>query len=416
MALNSFQRADSLAALATDRVKAFRESFQQQMPKIETFLHDNPNAYIHFDFCGSCWHELEEVQVLNTGLLNTFFDNTKHGYIARAFLYKTLGTGTGNTPNFQEEGRYKTRLFIDKEQALDLIYGVNFASRSTFRVRDVKVVVLPRGEGLTAKQIERFFDRSSINGSEVDAEAEVQDEVEKQEQQTDAEGTEALFAMLADDPQTRSIAQFDFVFSIAGGTKADIDLVELAGLERSKLSQIRDRIEKIRQRTEKEREAYLLRLYGKPPKKPLDRLSITRSFLNILSNKTSKEKKYQSHLYKVLPSNLYGRSYYYDAILLSAFIERTEANIRSDAENFNLLKFDFYFLTRVQDYEGERLVEIQKSPSYRIGLLLGRLARGLRTKINSFNKNYAGLLSRRIGTLNDVMSLQNEFNQKTHHA
>lgn len=57
-------------------------------------------------------------------------------------------------------------------------------------------------------------------------------------------------------------------------------------------------------------------------------------------------------------------------------------------------------------------MKIQNSPSYRVGLLLGRLARGLRTKINSFDKNYAGLLSRRIGTMNDVISLQNEFNQK----
>ena len=216
--------------------------------------------------------------------------------------------------------------------------------------------------------------------------------------------------MLADDPQTR-IAQFDFVFSISGGTKADIDLIELAGLERSKLTQIRDRIAKIKNSVEAEREAFLLRLYGKPPKKPLDRLSVTRSFLNILSNKTSKEKKYQSHLYKVLPQ-IYTESYFHDPILLSAFIERTEANIRSDAENFNLLKFDFYFLTRIQNYKGDHLVEIQKSPSYQLGLLLGSMARGLRTKINSFDKNYAGLLSRRIGTLDDVIGLQNEFNQK----
>ena len=157
MALNSFQRANGISALATDRVKSFRESFQRQMPQIEVFLRDNSNVYIHFDFCGNCWHELDEVRVLNEGLLNTFFDHTAHGYTARAFLYKTLATGIGNTPGFQEEGRRKTRLFQNAEQALDLIYGVNFASRSAFRVRDVKVVVLAAWRGTDSKANRTLF-------------------------------------------------------------------------------------------------------------------------------------------------------------------------------------------------------------------------------------------------------------------
>lgn len=410
-AVNSFQRAEKVIVLATKRVEIFREAFRQQMRCIETFLRVNPNVYVHFDFCGYCWHELEEMEILNTSLLNTFFDQISGGYIARAFLYKTLAIGNSNTPNFQEQGRHKIRLFTSREQALDLIYGIGFASRSVLRVRDMSLTVLPRGEGLTAGQIERFFNHLSTGESELDAEAEVQHEVEQKDQPVCAEDVDPLFAMLADHRKTRSFAQFDFVFSIAGGMKADIDLIELSGLERSSLLQIRDRIETIRRSVENDREALQFRLYGKPPKKPLAPIRVTRSFLNILSNKTSKEKKYQSHLYKVLPQ-IYTETYYRDPVLLPAFIERIQANIRNGTENFNLLKFDFYFLTRLQNNQGEHFVEIENRPSYRVGLLLGRMARGLRPKINSFDKNYAGLLSRRIGTLNDVISLQNEFNQK----
>ena len=54
----------------------------------------------------------------------------------------------------------------------------------------------------------------------------------------------------------------------------------------------------------------------------------------------------------------------------------------------------------------------ENSPSYKIGLSLGIMARPLRRKINSFDKNYAGLLSRRITTIADVKALANEINQK----
>ena len=57
-------------------------------------------------------------------------------------------------------------------------------------------------------------------------------------------------------------------------------------------------------------------------------------------------------------------------------------------------------------------MNIQTSLSYQIGKLLGTMARPLRSKINSFDKNYAGLISRRVTTLEDVITLHGELNQK----
>jgi len=106
--------------------------------------------------------------------------------------------------------------------------------------------------------------------------------------------------------------------------------------------------------------------------------------------------------------------------LLPAFIEKTEFNLRNDAPNYHFLRFDFIFLTKLLNDKGdglmgEKLADLQGSPSYRIGLLLGKLARqfsGSNSPIKSFEKNYVGLLSRRITTWMDVVKLSNELNQK----
>ena len=57
-------------------------------------------------------------------------------------------------------------------------------------------------------------------------------------------------------------------------------------------------------------------------------------------------------------------------------------------------------------------MEIQKSESYQIGLLLGGLAKNLTLEINSFEKNYVGNLTRRISTFPDFIKLKNEIEQK----
>jgi len=57
-------------------------------------------------------------------------------------------------------------------------------------------------------------------------------------------------------------------------------------------------------------------------------------------------------------------------------------------------------------------MEITSSESYQIGLMLGSLARNLSQEINSFEKNYVGNLTRRIGILSDFIKLKNEIEQK----
>ena len=57
-------------------------------------------------------------------------------------------------------------------------------------------------------------------------------------------------------------------------------------------------------------------------------------------------------------------------------------------------------------------MEITTSESYQIGFMLGGMAKNLSQEINSFEKNYVGNLTRRVGTLFDFIKLKNEIEQK----
>ncbi|MDR3708829.1 MAG: hypothetical protein P4L33_11035 [Capsulimonadaceae bacterium] len=413
MALNSFQRAEDTLALDTERVRTFRASFRSQLNDIEEFLRANRHVYLHFDFDGKGWHELEELDLLNESILSTFFHATEHGYVMQAFLFKTLASGQSRVPGFATAQRHRTRVFKDEDEALDLLYGINYASRATMRKNDIKIVVLPRGAGLHADVIERFFERNArsepthpaIEQGERDVRTEVGSRAEIGK-------PDELFALLdTEDSGEKSIAQFDFIFSKAGGTQPDIDMIELAGLDRSKLTAISDRVIAVRETIHANRDRFFIEAFGRPPLKKLKIITVTTALSNVLGDMTRAKKKYQNHLLGILP-RIYTDTYFEDPILLPAFVEKVEFNTRNDAPNYNLLKFDYFFLVAIQNNGEEQLMQLQSSPSYHIGLLLGKLARPLAVEIKSFEKNYVGLLSRRIGSQSDVMRLANDLRQK----
>jgi hypothetical protein len=195
----------------------------------------------------------------------------------------------------------------------------------------------------------------------------------------------------------------------------DSDLIELSGIEKSKLRQTKERIQQISSEVNQERKSFLR------TEKELKPLTIDYSFLSILGNpqldsKTGKlsikpNPKYQSHLLKVVPL-IYSDNYSHDEILLPCFIQNVEFSIRAGDSRFSFLKFDLKFLLKIQNTGSNRFMEITSSESYQIGLRLGEMAKNLSLEINSFEKNYVGNLTRRIGTLADFIKLKNEIEQK----
>lgn len=415
--LSSFVRGNEDAKkFAGTAIEKFRTSFVDNREWIESFLKTQGNermCFLHFDFQGKHWYEfVEELEALNNKLLDEFVSKQKNQIVLRKSLYKTLASPEKNLPfpNFTADNMYKAKAFGNTDEVMDLLYAINYSTRATLSERDIKIIILPKGENLTADQIEEFFERDRD---------EKKSTTKKAIEQGAAEGrllTPAQTKSLYDffDSLTprilfeagENITSFDFIFSKAGGVSApDVDMIELAGLQKSHLRDVGERIAEIRQDVEAKRSALI------KTKKELLPLDVRRSFLNILGDVTTDKKKYQSHLLKVLP-RIYAGTYTRDDLLLPALIEKTEFNIRNENPNYNLLKFDYEFLTRLRKGGDKEMEAMHDSNSYKAGKLLGQLAQPVSWEIKSFEKNYVGLLSRRISDKQGLIAFANFINEK----
>ena len=125
--------------------------------------------------------------------------------------------------------------------------------------------------------------------------------------------------------------------------------------------------------------------------------------------------RYQSHILKTLPL-IYTENYFVDGTLLPAFIRNVEYSIRSGDNKFGLLKFDLEYLFNIQNKNQnspkDKFKEMTDSASYQIGKQLGQLSKPLGKAINSFEKSYAGLITRRVATKEDCIKFVNEIGEK----
>lgn len=367
----------------------------------------NGEIFLHFEFPeNKHWYQHDtEFDLLTKKMLDDFVEKSDDGIVLKKTLYKTLCSGDKKNdwqfPGFSPKNKHKSKKF-DSVEIQDLFYAIDYCSRGrTIMGTEIKIIVLPRGENLKATDYEVFVtDKNEARIRKSNTESE--------------ESSEPIFDIF--DEEQNVVTSFDVIFTKKGGTSTpDVDLIEISGIERSKIQTTRNRIKAIRSKLEAERKQYL------GTKKDLFPFKIEHSFKNILGSPQYSQKskkvemkpnpRYESHLLKVLPQ-IYTNNYFQDAVLLPAFIRNTEFSIRSGDEKFNLLKFDFEFLMKIQNSPKDNFMEIKNSDSYKIGVLLGSLARQLKTEINSFEKNYVGNLSRRISTLYDFVKLKTDIEQK----
>jgi hypothetical protein len=417
--LSSFVRGNEDAKRFTGTaIEKFRASFADNREQIESFLKEQGKermCFLHFSFQGPYkhWYEFEEeLGAINNKLLDEFIAKQKDQIVLRKSLYKTLASPEKNLPfpNFTSESMYKAKAFENADEVLDLLYAINYSTRAMLSERDIKIIVFPKGENLTADQIEEFFERNrdekKSNTKKATEQRITEDKLLIPEQtRTLYDLFDSLLPKVLFEAGA-NITSFDFIFSKAGGISApDVDMIELAGLEKSHLRLVGEQIAKVREEVEAKRSALI------HTKKELGPMEVRRSFLNILGDVTTDKKKYQSHLLKVLPQ-IYAGTYSRDDLLLSAFIEKNEFNIRNDNSNYNLLKFDYEFLTRLRKGGDKEMETMHDSNSYKAGKLLGQLSQPVSWEIKSFEKNYVGLLSRRISDKQGLIAFTNFINQK----
>jgi hypothetical protein len=406
---SSFIRAKEDAKVFNgSQIEKFRAAFEKSIDEIEPLLvreGQEKQVFLHFDFNGKHWHEFkDEVEAINQKLLADFLEEQNNSYVLRKFIYKTLLPGTSHAPGFSEANNYKAKAFKSHDEVMDLLYALTYSKKALISERNIKIVVLPKGDNLQASHIEDFFNRKGLEDSE-----QAEENINKvNSTATEQDLLDSLFEPVLEHTAD-SITQFDFVFSKKGGSAStpDVDMIEVAGVERSFLERVSKRVKFARTPLLEERNKH----HPKRPKQ-FAGLDIRKSFLNILGDVTTDKKKYQSHLFKVLPQ-IYTDTYHRDDVLLPAFIEKTEYNIRSATPDYNLLKYDYYFLARLQNTNGDDpMDEMRNSKNYQAGLLLGKMAQPLRKEIASFEKNYVGLLSRRISDKQGLIKLANFINEK----
>lgn len=364
--------------------------------------------FIHFEFTGRRhWYMFEsDMELINSKVLSEFVDYTQNGLVLKKTLYKTLCSGDKKNdiqfPSFSDKNKHKAKNF-ESESLQDLFYAIDYTSKGKLITgTDIKLIVLPRGEHLTAKDYDDFLEKRD------------EAKILAKNKYSNQNFGDPIFDFFSDEDQ--SITSFDLIFCKKGGLSSpDSDLIEISGIEKSNLRLLRERIHHISQEISAERKIFL------QTEKELFPLTFDYSFRDIIGNpqtvsKTGKvsfkaNPKYQSHLLKVLPL-IYTENYHQDEVLLPAFIQNAEYSIRAGDTKYSFLKFEFKFLMKIQNAKTDRFMEITTSESYQIGFMLGGMAKNLSQEINSFEKNYVGNLTRRIGTLSDFIKLKNEIEQK----
>lgn len=376
---------------------------------------NNASIFIHFSYedCyghAKNWCDFSKTfELVTRKMLKEYVSETKGGLVLNKNLWHTICSGDKKNdiqfPDFDLENRYKTRGFTESDIE-DLFYGVTYAKKGKMiSGSEYKLIVLPFGKNLKADDLKLFIEKK--NESSIILSNEYSDDL--------------ISSVLG---SSSTFTSFDFIFVKNGGTKPDTDLIEISNITRSTLNRVDSRNKIIAHQVyaERNKEIKIDKLERNKEKKEDYSLSICKSFRNLLGDvqmnttgkvKIAASKKYESHILKVLPL-IYKEDYYNDLSLLHSFVTNVESAIRLAGSQFwyKILKYDLMFILSIQNNKQNKYMEIINSASFKLGVKIGKMAKPLKKAIGSFEKNYVGLLSRRVSTKDDCIRFISDISQK----
>lgn len=374
----------------------------------EEFLQLNSaSIFLHFSYEDGngdekCWYDFSNIlELVIRKMHNEYVDTNKEGLVLKKSRWPTICSGDKKNdiqfPNFDLENRYKTRVFTESEIE-DLFYGVTYAANNgkNFSDSNYKLIVLPCGDNLKAEDLKLFQEKR--NEPAIVSANDYKDD---------------LISSILEDSST--FTSFDFIFARKERTKPDDTyLMEISNITRSNLNRVTSRICK------KAYQVYAGR--NKEIKVDMSLSICCKSFSNLLGDvqldatgkvKIAASKKYESHILKVLPL-IYKGDYYNDPYLLHSFVTNVESATRIGDGSFwcKILKYDLMFILSIQNNKQNKYMEITNSASFKLGFKIGKMAKPLKKAIGSFEKNYVGLLSRRVSTKDDCIGFVTDISQK----
>lgn len=384
----------------------------------ELLLLNSASIFFHFSYEDSngnekSWYDFSNTLELVIREMHKKYvdDKNKERLVLKKSLWPTICSGDDKNdiqfPNFYLENRYKTRVFTESEIE-DLFYGDEYAKKNGKKISDskYKLIVLPCGDNLKAEDLKLFQEKR--NEPAIVSANEYKDD---------------LISSILEDSST--FTSFDFIFAKKERTKADDTyLMEISNITLSALNRVNKRNKEIADKVyaERNKEIKIDKLERNKEKKE-DYSPICNSFHNLLgdvqmNNTTGKaeivaSKKYESHILKVLPL-VYKEDYYNDPSLLHSFVANVESATRIGDGSFwcKILKYDLMFILSIQNNKQNKFMEITNSCSFKLGFKIGKMAQPLRKFIGSFEKNYVGLLSRRVSTKEDCIRFVTDLCQK----
>ena len=384
----------------------------------ELLLLNSASIFLHFSYEDSngnekSWYDFSNTLELVIREMHKKYvdDKNKERLVLKKSLWPTICSGDDKNdiqfPNFYLENRYKTRVFTESEIE-DLFYGDEYAKKNGKKISDskYKLIVLPCGDNLKAEDLKLFQEKR--NEPAIVSANEYKDD---------------LISSILEDSST--FTSFDFIFAKKERTKADDTyLMEISNITLSALNRVNKRNKEIADKVyaERNKEIKIDKLERNKEKKE-DYSPICNSFHNLLgdvqmNNTTGKaeivaSKKYESHILKVLPL-VYKEDYYNDPSLLHSFVANVESATRIGDGSFwcKILKYDLMFILSIQNNKQNKFMEITNSCSFKLGFKIGKMAQPLRKFIGSFEKNYVGLLSRRVSTKEDCIRFVTDLCQK----
>lgn len=403
---SSFWSSEDVASrMDNPFIQKFRSEFRRNAEYIEQFLKSQTSVVLHFDFNGNSWQYMDGIveaidAILTEELVIPFPGSDK--VVLNKYLYKTLKVSKsgGVTPGFGKT-EYKNRLFT-RDEIISLMYSKNATKKPFISFGKIGIIALPHSAQLTSDMIIPFFERDKST---------LQQEDNKESDITTVDEDDSydlsFVGLLKNDFD--DLVKFDIIFTNVPASPAGVfaDLIEFSDVQKSLLRKVHKRILECRREVEK-------MAYAEFPKTKIYEYQIHYSFQNLLGDATKDKKKFQSHILKALPQ-IYTDTYYEDPVLLPAFLEKVEYNIRNGNSDFKRLKYDFYFLMKIQ--KKNMLMIIKDSKSYALGRQLGIMAQQFALwkkdcPIKSFEKSYVGNLSRRIASLDELVKFAAFLNEK----
>ena len=222
--------------------------------------------------------------------------------------------------------------------------------------------------------------------------------------------------MLNPFEKVTGINKYDVLFLNKGGQTTDM-VAYISSISKSDIENIKETWKQARRNTKEYYQKYILPYLQSEKIKSITYKTISNIYpffaLNqLLRGFGEKDKKLEKY-HRFVLYKIFRRQYNQDPLLLKALINRTEYGIRNNdtfSSQFLTLFINYLYLNYILVYN--ELTMIQKTQSYKAGQLLGTLARNLDQEINSFSKQYAGNISRRIATKEDLQKLLNFIHEK----